>query len=74
MLLLLQVLTNDVFVASNHRVLRSTAHDRYSRAFFFNPVYSADIQPLPSLAASECLRGEGSGVGFLFQKWRLYLE
>jgi len=47
-----QVLTNDVFVASNHRVLRSTAHDRYSRAFFFNPVYSADIQPLPSLAAS----------------------
>lgn len=41
-----QVLTNDKFFASNHRVLQSSGRDRYSRAFFFNPSHSADIQPL----------------------------
>lgn len=48
-----QVLSNDHFVASDHRVLKSSTHDRYSRAFFFNPRVRADIQPLPSLAAAD---------------------
>lgn len=48
-----QVLTNDGFLASNHRVLQSSTHDRYSRAFFWNPVYNADIQPLPSLVDAQ---------------------
>lgn len=53
-----QVLSNDHFVASDHRVLQSSSHDRFSRAFFFNPAYKADIQPLPSLVAADgALRG-----------------
>lgn len=48
-----QVLTNDLFVASNHRVLQSTSRERYSRAFFFNPMYTADIEPLQSLTQGE---------------------
>lgn len=41
-----QVATNDKFFASNHRVLQSSSRPRYSRAFFFNPSHSVDIQPL----------------------------
>lgn len=40
-----QVFTNDAFFASNHRVLKSTAMERYSRAYFFNPSFKADITP-----------------------------
>jgi hypothetical protein len=41
-----QVATNDKFFASNHRVLQSSTRERFSRAFFFNPSHSVDIQPL----------------------------
>lgn len=50
----LQVFTNDAFFASNHRVLKSTAMERYSRAYFFNPSFKADITPSRDLTiASE---------------------
>lgn len=45
----LQVFTNDAFYASNHRVLKSVGVERYSRAFFFNPSFKADITPSPQL-------------------------
>jgi isopenicillin N synthase-like dioxygenase len=45
----LQVFTNDAFYASNHRVLKSVGVERYSRAFFFNPSFKADIAPSPQL-------------------------
>lgn len=48
-----QVLSNDHFIAANHRVLQSSTYDRYSRAFFFNPKSSADIAPLPGLVAAD---------------------
>lgn len=44
-----QVFTNDAFYASNHRVLKSSGIERYSRAFFFNPSFKADIAPSPGL-------------------------
>lgn len=43
---MLQVLSNDRFVAANHRVLASTTRERFSRAFFFNPSADAVIEPL----------------------------
>lgn len=50
----LQVFTNDAFFASNHRVLKSTGVERYSRAYFFNPSFKADITPSRDLTiASE---------------------
>lgn len=45
-----QVFTNDAFYASNHRVLKSCGTERYSRAYFFNPSYKADIAPSPELS------------------------
>jgi isopenicillin N synthase-like dioxygenase len=45
----MQVFTNDAFYASNHRVLKSVGRERYSRAFFFNPSFKADIAPSPEL-------------------------
>ena len=44
---MIQVLSNDAYVAPLHRVLAMEAQDRLSAAFFFNPAYSAVIAPLP---------------------------
>ena len=44
---MMQVLSNDRFVAPEHRVLASRAGaERSSAAFFFNPPYAATIAPL----------------------------
>jgi len=44
----MQVWSNDRYVAPLHRVLANTGSDRFSAPFFFNPAYSTDYAPLPS--------------------------
>ncbi|CAM9540730.1 unnamed protein product [Scytosiphon promiscuus] len=44
---LLQVWTNDLFVAPEHRVLSQENRDRFSAPFFYNPAYHANVAPLP---------------------------
>ena len=45
---IVQVWSNDRYVAALHRGLASAEADRYSAPFFFNPAYSAVYAPLPS--------------------------
>jgi isopenicillin N synthase-like dioxygenase len=45
---IVQVWSNDRYVAALHRVLANTNAERFSAPFFFNPVYSADYAPLPT--------------------------
>jgi isopenicillin N synthase-like dioxygenase len=45
---IVQVWSNDRYVAALHRVLANEAHERFSAPFFFNPAYGADYAPLPS--------------------------
>jgi hypothetical protein len=63
-----QVFTNDAFYASNHRVLKSSGIERYSRAFFFNPSFKADIAPSPGLTIAGVLP-EGSGFSPMCVLW-----
>ncbi|MEM7095718.1 MAG: 2OG-Fe(II) oxygenase family protein [Actinomycetota bacterium] len=44
---MMQVWSNDRFVAALHRVTSRSAHPRYSLPYFFNPSYSCDYAPLP---------------------------
>lgn len=44
-----QVWSNDRYVAPLHRVVASAAAERFSVPYFFNPAYAADYAPLPSL-------------------------
>eukprot|EP00752_Nemacystus_decipiens_P006241 g5629.t1 len=44
---MLQVWSNDLFVAPEHRVLSQAGRDRFSAPFFYNPAYHAEIAPLP---------------------------
>jgi len=44
----MQVWSNDLYLAPMHRVLTNTDSDRFSAPFFFNPAYSTDYAPLPS--------------------------
>jgi isopenicillin N synthase-like dioxygenase len=46
---IVQVWSNDQYCASLHRVLASTAAERFSAPFFFNPAYSTNYEPLPSV-------------------------
>lgn len=46
---MMQVWSNDIFKAPLHRVMASSKFDRYSAPFFYNPAYSADVQPLKGL-------------------------
>ncbi len=46
---IVQVWSNDRYEAPLHRVLASTGTPRYSAPFFFNPTYTTDYAPLPSL-------------------------
>lgn len=49
---MLQVITNDGFIAPEHRVLATPADGhRMSAAFFFNPAWDARIQPLAGVTA-----------------------
>ena len=43
---LLQIWSNDQFLAPVHRVLANDKFDRYSAAFFLNPKYETDVVPL----------------------------
>ncbi|KAK3255821.1 hypothetical protein CYMTET_35017 [Cymbomonas tetramitiformis] len=43
---MLQVLSNDRFIAPLHRVLANPSKERYSAPFFYNPSYSADCLPI----------------------------
>lgn len=45
---MLQVWSNDRFVASNHRVLGSSEQARYSAPYFYNPAYDTVCSPLLS--------------------------
>ncbi|CAM9717530.1 unnamed protein product [Discosporangium mesarthrocarpum] len=44
---MLQVWTNDLFRAPEHRVRALTERDRFSAPFFYNPGYATDVAPLP---------------------------
>jgi len=44
----MQVWSNDRYIAPLHRVLANGEQDRFSAPFFFNPAYSTDYAPLPS--------------------------
>jgi isopenicillin N synthase-like dioxygenase len=54
---MVQVWSNDAYVAPQHRVLAMESHDRLSAAFFFNPAYAAVVGPL--LRAGEAARYRG---------------
>ena len=54
---MVQVWSNDAYVAPLHRVQAMESHDRLSLAFFFNPAYSAVVAPLPK--AGEAPRYHG---------------
>lgn len=45
---IMQVWSNDRYMAPLHRAFTNTAEDRFSAPFFFNPAYSTDYAPLPS--------------------------
>lgn len=47
---IVQVWSNDRYVAPLHRVLGSASRPRYSAPFFFNPAYSTDYAPLSTVA------------------------
>jgi len=44
----MQVWSNDRYIAPLHRVLANFSADRFSAPFFFNPAYSTNYAPLPS--------------------------
>lgn len=48
---IVQVWSNDRYRAPLHRVLASTAAERYSAPFFFNPSYETNYAPLPSVVS-----------------------
>jgi isopenicillin N synthase-like dioxygenase len=45
---ILQVWSNDRYVAPSHRAVVNAAVDRFSAPFFFNPTYATNYAPLPS--------------------------
>ena len=47
---MVQVWSNDRFIAPEHRVLASSDKPRLSAPYFFNPSYSSQIAPLPDRA------------------------
>ncbi len=63
---LLQLVTQNYFIATPHRVINSTARERYSSAFFYSPDLNTVLDPLPidaelieQVTRSERHRGEG---------------
>ncbi|GLE02532.1 hypothetical protein PINS_up011370 [Pythium insidiosum] len=48
---MLQVWSNDRFIAPLHRVLANGRSERFSAPFFYNPSYDAVIEPVPTVAA-----------------------
>jgi isopenicillin N synthase-like dioxygenase len=55
-----QIYSNNRYHAPEHRVLTHPEKERHSAPFFYNPAYTAAVQPLPSLGApmyDECVWG-----------------
>ncbi len=46
---IVKVWSNDLYHAALHRVVASSKEDRYSVPYFYNPVYSANYQPLTGI-------------------------
>lgn len=46
---MMQVWSNDRYAAPLHRVVANSSADRFSAPFFFNPAYSTNYAPLPSV-------------------------
>ena len=46
---ILQILSNGVYTSIEHRATVNAAKERISIAMFFNPKFSAQIKPAPSL-------------------------
>ena len=46
---IVKVWSNDLYHAALHRVVASSQRDRYSVPFFYNPVYTANYQPLQEI-------------------------
>ena len=51
-----QVWSNDAYTAPLHRVLAMETQERLSVAYFFNPAYSAVIEPLPTTGETPLYR------------------
>jgi isopenicillin N synthase-like dioxygenase len=43
---MMQVWSNDVFIAPLHQVQANSDRERYSAPFFYNPAYKADVKPI----------------------------
>jgi len=57
---LLQLVTHNYFIATPHRVINRTGHERYSSAFFYSPDLNTMLEPLPIDTAyvDEVMRSE----------------
>ena len=54
---MMQVWSNDRFIAALHRVAPRVSDERYSIPYFFNPSYDCDYAPLPgSIAEGDSAR------------------
>ena len=49
---MLQVWSNDRYVAPEHRVVPNAERERWSAPYFFNPAYRTVCEPLPELVAA----------------------
>lgn len=50
---IVQVWSNDQYVAALHRVIASAAKSRFSIPFFFGPQYRTDYAPVPTMVSDE---------------------
>lgn len=50
---IVKVWSNDQYHAALHRVVASRGRDRYSVPFFYNPVYSANYEPLTEISGQK---------------------
>ena len=50
---MLQIWSNDVYAAPEHRVMASLERERFSAPFFYNPRYDADIEPITAGESGE---------------------
>lgn len=55
---MLQVWTNGLYVAPEHRVLARGDKERFSAPFFYNPSYYARVAPMPA-----CMGEQGARLG-----------
>ncbi|TMW60125.1 hypothetical protein Poli38472_000167 [Pythium oligandrum] len=53
---MLQVWSNDRFLAPLHRVLANGSSERFSMPFFYNPSYNANVEPLITSTSGEAFK------------------